>query len=81
MIESWSVTVPKTSGDQRVDIPGKRDHQIYTPSLQLSPQRFGRWKEIERLATRTRLAEEVFIPGRIQAHGRKEKEYKKLAAF
>ena len=35
------------------------------------------WKEIGRSATRTRLGEEVSIPGRIQARGRKENEYKK----
>ena len=37
VIESLAVTGPKTSGDHRVDIPGKRDNQVYTPSLQLPP--------------------------------------------
>ena len=37
VIEPLAVTVPKTSGDHRVDIPRKRDHQVYIPSLQLPP--------------------------------------------
>ena len=37
LIEPLAVTVPKTSGDHRVDIPGKRYQQVYTPSLQLPP--------------------------------------------
>ena len=30
-----AVTVPKTSSNHRVDILGKRDHQVYNSSLQL----------------------------------------------
>ena len=37
VVESLAVMVRKISGDHWVDIPGKRDHQIYTPSLQLPP--------------------------------------------
>ena len=37
VIEPLAVTVSKTSGDHLVDIPGKRDHQVYTHSLQLPP--------------------------------------------
>ena len=77
VIEPLALTVPKTSGDHWVDIPRKRDHQVYTPSLQLPPPGFGQWKEIGPLATRTTLVKEIFIPGKIQARGRKEKEYRK----
>ena len=77
VVEPLAVTVPKTSGGHQVDIPRKSDHHVYTPSLQLPPWRLDQWKETGRPATRTRLVEEVFIPGRIQARGGKEKWYKK----
>ena len=35
VIKPLAVTLPKTSGDHWTEIPGKRDHQVYTPSLQL----------------------------------------------
>ena len=37
VIKHLAVTVPKTSGDRWENIPGKRDHQVCTPSLQLPP--------------------------------------------
>ena len=37
VIELLSVTVPETFGDHRMDISGKRDREVYTPSLQLPP--------------------------------------------
>ena len=37
VIEPLVVTIPKASGDHRVDILGKKDHQVYSPSLQLPP--------------------------------------------
>ena len=36
--EPLAVTVHKTPDDHRVDIPGKRDHQVYISSLQLPPR-------------------------------------------
>ena len=76
--ELLAVTVTKTSGDHRVDIPCKIETTRYTlPLFSYHPQRCGQWKEIERLATHTRSVEEVFFLGRIQAPGMKEKEYKK----
>ena len=74
VIELLAVTVSKTCSDHRVDIPGKRD-QVYTPSLQLPPPEV-RSMERNRTSRYTRLMEEVFIPGRIQACGRKDKRYK-----
>ena len=38
VVEPFAVTVPKTSGDHWVDIPEKRDHQVYTPSLVNTPR-------------------------------------------
>ena len=55
---------------------GKETIRYTLPLFGYHLQRFGQWKEIGRAATRTRLVEGVFIPGRIQARGRKEKEYK-----
>ena len=75
VIEPLTVTVLKTSGDQ-VDIPGKRDHEVYTPSLQILPPGIRSMEKIGHLVTCTRLVEGVFIPGRFQARGRKEKDIK-----
>ena len=72
VIEPLVVIVPKTSGDQLVDIPWKRDHPLFSYHL----QGFGKWREIGRAARHTRLAEEVFIPGRIQARGGRRKHIK-----
>ena len=37
VIKTLVVTAPKTSGDQRLDITWKRDHEVYTSSLQFPP--------------------------------------------
>ena len=55
VIEPSVVMAPKTSGNYRVNISGKRDHQVYTHSLQYHPQGLGQWKEIWRPGGRTRL--------------------------
>ena len=50
-------------------------------ATQLYNKKFYAWQhqknETGRLATRTRFVEVIFTPGRIQARGRKEKNYKK----
>ena len=48
VIELLAVTVPKTSGNHRIDIPGKGDHQVYTPSLQLPPPEIRSMEKIGR---------------------------------
>ena len=53
VIEPLAVTTPKTSDDDRVDIPGKRDHQLYILLFSYHPHGFGQWKEIGRPDTRT----------------------------
>ena len=72
VIAPLAVAVPKTSGDHQADIPRKRDHQAYTPPLRL---RISEIRSMDRTRT-SRLVEEICIPERTQAHGRKEKAYK-----
>ena len=76
VIELLAVTVPKTSGNHRVDIQRKKTIRYTLLLFSYHSQGFGRWKVIERPTARTRLVEKVFIPGRSQAPERKEKEYK-----
>ena len=60
-----------------VDISRKRHQQVYSSFLRLSTPGFRSKERARMTATRHRLVEEVFTPGRIQARGRKEKGYKK----
>ena len=80
-IEPLAVTLPKTSGDHPVDIPRKRDHQVYTPSLQL-PSPGIRSMEINRTSRCTyEIDGRGFHLRRIQTRGRKEKGYKKMVVI
>ena len=80
MVCQWTLGRNSTENTWRPPVGHSKEKK---PPFQLLPlvsyhsQGFGQWKEIGRATTPTRFVEEVFIPGRIQACRRKEKEYKK----
>ena len=76
VIESLVVTVPKTSGENWVDISGKRDHQVYTSSLQLPSIGFRSIERNRTSATRTRLWKRFSSPEEHKLVGGRRKNIK-----